>query len=411
MKEHYFDYAATTPVDKEVFKSLEPYLKEKYGNPSSIYSKGQEARLAVEEAREKIASLIDADPEEIIFTSCATESNNLALKGVAFQHELTRKLARNNTKNKPHIITSQIEHHSVLNTCKYLEQFGHKVTYLPVGEKGLVQLQDVKKAITNKTMLVSIMYANNEIGTVQSVAEIGKIIKAIRIKRQEKGNKTPLYFHTDAVQAIQYLPTNVNKLGVDLLSITGHKFYAPKGVGALYIRKGVKFLPQQSGGGQEKHRRAGTENVAGIVGMAKALELAQERKEKEVKRLKNLRDYLIEKVLKIPGTFLTGDREKRLPHIASFAFRGVEGESLLLKLNNYKIFASTGSACTSDSLEPSHVLLALGLKHEIAHGSLRVSLGRHTVKEDIDLLIKVLPGIVEELRKISSFKYGATNER
>ena len=396
MKEYYFDYAATTPVDPQVLKTMEPYFKDKYGNPSSVYIKGQEARLDIEKAREKIASLIGADPTEIIFTSCATESNNLALKGVAWKYH-------SDTKRKCHIITTQIEHHSVSNTCKYLEQFGHKVMYLPVSKEGILNPEDVKKSITSNTIMVSVMYANNEIGTTQPIKEIVEVIKDINKIREAK-KKPPIYFHTDAVQALQYLPTNVNDLGVDLLSITGHKFYAPKGVGALYVRRGTQFLPEMQGGGQEKHRRAGTENVPYIVGMAKALELAYERQKEEGERLTKLRDKLMEEVLKIPDAQLTGHKTKRLPHIASFTFKYIEGESLLLKLNAKGIYASTGSACTSDSLEPSHVLLALGLKPQIAHGSLRVSLGHFTTDEDVNYLIKELPGIVEELREMSAIR-------
>lgn len=394
MKEHYLDYAATTPVDKEVFKELESYLKEKYGNPSSVYSKGQEARLAIEEAREKIANILGADPSEIIFTSCATESNNLAIKGVGF--------FRGTKGEGNHIITSSIEHHSVLEPIKYLEEnFGFKATYLKVSPAGLIDPEEVKKAISDSTILVSIMYANNEIGTIQPIAEIGAVLKDINKIREAK-EKPPVYFHTDAVQAMQYLDINVEKLGVDFLSFTGHKFYAPKGIGALYIRRGSKFLPQLNGGSQEKHRRAGTENVAGIIALAKALEIVCEKKEKEIERLERLRDKLIAEILKIKDSDLTGDREKRLPHIASFVFKHIEGESLLLKLNAKGIYASTGSACTSDSLEPSHVLLGCGLKHEVAHGSLRISLGKDTAENNVNFLIKVLPGIVDELRGLSS---------
>ncbi len=394
MKEHYLDYAATTPVDKEVLKELEPYLKEKYGNPSSVYSKGQEARLAVEEAREKVAKILNADPSEIIFTSCATEANNLAIKGAARRRYLE-------TGEKGHIITSSIEHHSVLHPLEYLEKFGHKVTYLPVSKTGLVDPEDIKKAITEKTILVSIMYANNEIGTIEPISEIGAMLKDVNNLRKAKG-EPPIYFHTDAVQAMQYLDIDVEKLGIHFLSFTGHKFYAPKGVGALYIKRGTKFLPELSGGVQEKNRRAGTENVAGIVALAAALELARERKEKETERLKKLKDTLITEILKIKDSELTGDPEKRLPHIASFIFKHIEGESLLLKLNSQRFYASTGSACTSASLEPSHVLISCGLKHEIAHGSLRISLGKDTTEDDVNGIIKILPGIVEELRGLSS---------
>lgn len=403
MKEHYFDYAATTPVDSKVLEVMIPYFKEKYGNPSSIYNKGQEARLAIEDARERIAKIIGADSSEIIFTSCATESNNLAIMGTS----LYQKFQNQEFKNKKlHIITSSIEHHSVLEPIKYLEKnFNFDVTYLPVSKTGIVDLQDVKKAITNFTVLVSIMYANNEIGTIEPIKEISEIIQREKLKRKKENNNLPIYFHTDTVQAIQYISLNVNHLGLDLLSITGHKFYAPKGIGALYIRRGTKFLPQQLGGGQEKHQRAGTENVPYIIGMAKALEIAVQNQKKEAGRLRKLRDKLIREILKkVPDTLLTGDKKNRLPHIASFIFKYIEGESLVLKLNLKGFYASTGSACTSDSLEPSHVITALGIKPQIAQGSLRISLGKYTTEKDINDLIKFLPKIVEELREMSSIK-------
>lgn len=394
MKEYYLDYAATTPVDKEVLKSMEPFLRDNYGNPSSIYKKGQEAKIFMEEAREKIANILNADSSEIIFTSCATESNNLAIKGTAF--------LRMNKKQGNHIITTSIEHPSVLKPINYLkENFGFEVTELPINSSGVIDPEDIKKAVKESTILVSIMYANNEIGTIQPISEIGSIIKDLNKIREAK-NLFPIYFHTDAVQAVQYLDTDVNKLGVNFLSLTGHKFYAPKGIGALYVKRGTDFHPQQNGGGQEKGRRAGTENIPYIIGMAKAMEIVFAQKENESERLRKLRDKLITEVLKIPKTYLTGDENKRLPHIASFVFEDVEGESLLLKLNSRGFYVSTGSACASGSLKPSHVILALGLRPEIAHSSLRISLGKHTTEDDINSLVRVLPEIVEELRGISS---------
>ena len=394
MKEYYFDYAATTPVDSQVFKEMEPYLRDKYGNPSSIYNKGQEARLAIEGAREKIANILGSDTSEIIFTSCATESNNLAIKGVYFSRYF---------KNQGnHIITSPIEHHSVLDTIKYLkDNFNADVTELPVSTAGIIDPEDVKKSIKDSTVLVSIMYANNEIGTIEPIEEIAYIIKDINKIREAK-NLPPVYFHTDAVQGVQYLDSRVDKLGINFLSITGHKFYAPKGVGVLYVKRGSIFLPQQNGGGQEKHRRAGTENVANIVGIAKALELAIGKKTKEVERLRLLRDKLIEQVLNIPGSVLTGDNKKRLPHIASFVFKNVEGESLLLKLNTKGFYVSTGSACASGSLQPSHVLTAVGLKPEMTHSSIRISMGQYTTEDDVNAFVKILPDIIDDLRGISS---------
>jgi cysteine desulfurase len=396
MREFYFDYAATTPVDKNVFLEMEKYLKEEYGNPSSLYSKGQRAKLAVDDARGKIARIINADPMEIVFTSCATESSNTAIKGVSF--------LRKNEKLGDHIITTKIEHPSVLNTVKYLEKnHSFNVTYLDVDEYGAVDPGDIKKAITDKTILISVMFANNEIGTIQPIEEIGSIIKDVNKIREAKSLK-PIYFHVDAVQAVSYLDIDVNKLNIDLMSITGHKFYAPKGVGALYIKRGTEVLPQMSGGHQEKGRRAGTENVAGIAAMAKALEIAKEESVQESQRLKLFRDRVLKELSKIDDSQITGSIERRLPHIASFVFKYVEGESMLLKLNSKGIFVSTASACSSDSLQPSHVLLAIGIKPEIAHGSLRISFGRYTKKEDIDYLIKTLPPIISELREMSAVK-------
>lgn len=396
MREFYFDYAATTPVDKEVFLEMEKYLKEEFGNPSSLYTKGQRAKSAVERSREIVAKVIGSDSSEIIFTSCATESSNLAIKGTCF--------LRKNEGLGNHIITTKIEHPSVLNTVKFLEKaHGFKATYLDVDRDGLVKPKDIKRVITDKTILVSVMFANNEIGTVEPIEEIGSMIKQENQIRQAKGLK-PIYFHVDAVQAVSYLDIDVKKLNIDLMSITGHKFYAPKGIGALYIKRGTEILPQLSGGHQEKGIRAGTENVSGIVSIAKALEIVKKESKKESSRLAALRDRLFDGLSNIENMQITGSLEKRLPHIASFVFKYVEGESLLLRLNSKGIYASTASACSSDSLQPSHVLLAIGIKPEIAHGSLRLSLGRYTRKEDIEYLIKTLPPIVSELREMSAVK-------
>lgn len=404
----YLDHAATTPVDKEVFEAMKPYFTEKYGNPSSIYEAGQEAKAALEDAREKIASLIGADASEIIFTSGATESNNLAIKGVAFH--ASRQLAINPSASlgagnkRPHIITSSIEHHSVLDTVKYLEKnFGIEATYLPVDKDGVVDLKALENAIKDNTVLISIMHANNEVGTIQPIEKIGKIVKSVREKRKEEG--LPLIFHTDAVQSFQYLDTNVEKLGVDMLSLTGHKFYGPKGVGILYVRSGTKFLPQQQGGAQERKRRAGTENVPYIVGLAKAIERSYELREKSYKDIQKLRDKLTEGVLKkIPNTILAGHPTERLPHNAAFCFKNVEGESILINLDMEGIAASSGSACTSGSLEPSHVLTAMGFDHTTAHGSIRFTLGKENTEADIDYVLEKLPPIVEKLRKMSPLK-------
>lgn len=394
----YFDHAATTPTSEAVRKSMCPYFVDKFGNPSSIYEIGREAKAAVEESREKVAGLLGAEPREIIFTSGATESNNLAIKGVAFY-------ASQSLKIKPHIIVSSIEHHCVLDTAKYLkDNFDFEVTYLPVDHKGLVDPKEVEKSIKENTVIVSVMYGNNEIGTVEPIAEIGKAIKKAK---ENRGNDMPLIFHTDAVQALQYLDCNVDDLGVDMLSLTAHKFYGPKGVGLLYVRKGTKFLPQSQGGAQERNLRAGTENVPYIVGLAKAMAEASKQLTVSRKRIRVLRDYLIKKIQsEIKDVELLGpsDNEKSLPHIATFLFRRVEGESILINLDMNGIAASSGSACTSGSLEPSHVTKAMGYSDMEAHGAIRFSLGKLNKKEDIDKLMKVLPGIVEKLRAMSPIK-------
>jgi len=381
MKRIYLDHAATTPTRPEVVEAMLPYFTDAFGNPSSIYSYGQEARGAVEEARTEVAELIGARSEEIIFTSGGTEADNFALKGVAFANE-----GKGN-----HIITTSIEHHAVLEVCKFLEKRGFRVTYLPVDEYGLVVPQDVKKAITDKTILISVMHANNEVGTIEPVEEIGKIAR-------EAG----VYFHTDAVQTMGHIPVNVDELKVDLLAISGHKFYGPKGVGAMYVRKGTKLISLMHGGEQEKRRRAGTENVPAIVGLGKAVELAGQDMGKEAERLAYLRDKLIKGLGdKIDHIRLNGHPARRLPNNVNVSIDFVEGESMLLNLDLEGICASTGSACSSASLEPSHVLLALGVLPEQAHGSLRFTLGRENSEEDVERVLEVLPGIVAKLRAMS----------
>ena len=381
MKRIYLDHAATTPTHPEVVKAMLPYFTDVFGNPSSIYSYGQEARGSLEEAREKVASFIGADSDEVVFTSGGTEADNFALEGVAFANE-----SRGN-----HIITSPIEHHAVTETGKFLKQRGFEVTYLPVDGYGLVDPADVKKAITDKTVLISVMYANNEIGTMEPIAEIARIAR-------EAG----VYFHTDAVQAAGHIPIDVNELGVDLLAMSAHKIYGPKGVGALYIRKGTKLISFMHGGDQERKRRASTENLAGIVGFGKAIELARQEMGEEAKRLTHLRDQLIEGLLKrVEHSRLNGHPRMRLPNNANLSFDYVEGESMVLNLDLEGICVSTGSACSSASLEPSHVLLAIGLAHEQAHGSLRITLGKWTTEEEIGRVLEVLPRIVAKLRAMS----------
>ncbi len=381
MKRVYLDYAATTPAHPEVVTAMLPYLNDAFGNPSSIHSFGQEAKGAIEEARETIAALIGAKTDEIVFTSGGTEADNFAIKGVAYANE-----HRGN-----HIITSSIEHHAVIEPLKFLERRGFEVAHLPVDKYGMVDPQDVRKAVNEKTILISVMHANNEIGTIEPIAEIGRIAKEIGI-----------YFHTDAVQTVGHIPVNVNELGVDLLAISAHKLYGPKGVGALYIRKGTRIAAFMHGGEQERRRRASTENVPGIVGFGKAVEIAQNEMGAEAERLTLLRDELIEALLKrIDRVQLNGHPRKRLPNNVNVSVQFVEGESMLLKLDMEGIAASTGSACSSSSLEPSHVLLALGLSHEQAHGSLRFTLGRETTEEGIERVLEVLPPIVAKLRSMS----------
>lgn len=386
-KRIYMDHAATTYVKPEVLDAMTPYFTEHFGNPSSIHSFARETKKAIDHAREQVANAIGATPSEIFFTSGATESDNWALRGMAYQH-----------KNKGnHIITTAIEHHAILHTCQALEKEGFEVTYLEVDENGLVTPEQVKNAITDKTILVSVMFANNEIGTIEPIEQIGAVCK-------EKG----VVFHTDAVQAFGAVPIDVNKMNIDLLSITGHKLYGPKGTGALYIRKGVILKNLIEGGAQERGKRPGTENIAGIVGLGKAAELANEHMEENAARLTALRDKLIDGILQqIPETRLNGHRTKRLPNNVNICFRYIEGESLLLLLDRAGIAASSGSACTSGSLDPSHVLLAIGLPHEIAHGSLRLTLGARTTEEDVLYTIETLKTIVERLRQMSPLYHKA----
>lgn len=407
-KQIYFDYAATTPIDSDVLRQMMPYLKENYGNPSSVHSLGQKAVIAIDEAREQIAQFLNCLSEEIIFTGSATEANNLAIKGVIESSKFQVPSSKLHASSfKPHIITSQIEHHAVLEPCCQAEKRGAEVTYLPVDKEGLISALDVKKAIKPQTILVSIVYANNEIGAIQPIAEIGNIIYKLRnSKSQALNSKQYPIFHTDAVQAVNYLDCDVKKLNIDLLTISGHKIYGPKGIGALFIKKGTPIEPQILGGGQEFNFRSGTENVAGIVGLGAAIKKAQTLKLKN-KNLEKLRDKLIDRILaSIPGSQLNGSRKKRLPNNINISFKDVEGEAIAINLDYEGIAVSTGSACSSKSLESSHVLLALDSSHERAHGSLRFSLGKNTTEKEIDRILNILPRIIKRLRKISgsSFK-------
>ena len=377
----YVDNSATTPISKEVLDAMMPWLTEGYGNASSIYSKGREAGWALKGAREQIASILGAQPNEIYFTSGGSESDNWAIKGAA---------ATMAKRGKKHIITSAFEHHAVLHSCAALEKQGFEVTYVPVHENGIVRVEDIEAAIRPDTGLVTIMYANNEIGTVQPIKEIGALCR-----------KHKIWFHTDAVQAFGHVPINVEEQNIDMLSVSGHKIHAQKGVGLLYVKCGVVLPNLIDGGAQERGKRAGTENIAGIVGLAKAMEIASQNIEERGERTKVLRDKLIDNILKIDRTRLNGDREQRLPGNVNISIEGIEGESLLLSLDMYGICASSGSACTSGSLDPSHVLLAIGLCHEVAHGSLRISLSDENTMEDVDRILEVLPGIVERLRSMS----------
>ena len=382
MRRIYLDHSATTPVDLEVATLMMTYYTEKYGNPSSVHSFGREAKQALEEARTQVAELIGATPQEVIFTSGGTEADNLAIIGSV---ETLRKKGN-------HIITTAIEHHAVLETCEYLAKNGFELTVIPVDEEGMISVEDIRKAIRADTILLSVMHANNEVGSIQPIAEIGKLAK-------EHG----ITFHVDAVQSLGKLPIDVNEMNVDLLTVSGHKIYGPKGVGALYIRKGLRVVPLVHGGGQEKKRRSGTENTPGIIGFGKACQLAGQRMAEDALHETKLRDKLMNGILqRIDHVKVNGPSgEKRLPNNVNVSIRFVEGESLLLSLDMLGIAASSGSACTSGSLDPSHVLLAMGLVHEIAHGSLRFSLGRQNTEEEIDYVLDQLPKIVERLRMMS----------
>ena len=374
----YADNAATTPVSEEVFSAMEPFLRESFGNPSSLYSVGRRARKALESAREDAAACLNAAPEELFFTSGGSESDNWAVKGIAFSQR---------AKGKNHIITSKFEHHAVLHACRFLESEGFEVTYLDVHEDGLIRPEELEAALRPETALVSVMFANNEIGTVQPVREIGEICR-----------RHGVLFHTDAVQAAGTLPIDLNGLKIDLLSLSAHKFYGPKGTGALSIRKGTEFANLIDGGAQERSRRAGTENVAGAVGLAAAFKAACNRREEGSALLIRLRDRLTDGLLKIEGTRLNGDRVRRLPGNVNVAFNGVNGETLVLMLDQAGIFASSGSACTAGSSDPSHVLRAIGLPPELAAGSLRLTLGARNTEEEVDAILGTLPRIVEKIR-------------
>ena len=384
MKKIYMDCGASTPVDKKVIDEMIPFFDKIYGNPSSIHKFGRDAFDAVEKSREQVAKLINGTPDEIVFTSGGTESDNLAIKGLAFLNKKKRG------SKGYHIITSAIEHPAVLETCKYMEKIGFNVKFLPVDKYGIVKLNELEDAISKDTFLITIMFANHEIGTMEPVEEIGKIAKAHDI-----------VFHTDAIQAVCKTPIDVDKLNIDLLSLSGHKIYAPKGVGALYVKKGVKLQTIAHGGGHEKGLRSSTYNSPGIVGLGKACELGKSRLKNDMTHLKNLRDLLIKRVLEIEESYLNGHPEKRLVNNAHFRFTAIEGESLNLRLDAKGIAAATGSACSSKKLEASHILTAIGLKPEEAHGSLRLTLGRMTTKEDIEYVAKVLPNVVNDLRKMS----------
>jgi cysteine desulfurase len=381
VKRVYLDHAATTPADPRVVEAMAPYHSKNYGNPSSLYSDARVARMAVDEARANVAALVNAKPEEIVFTSGGTESNNLALKGVAF------------SKKKGHIITTSIEHHAILHPLEWLEKQGFEVTYLGVDKEGIVDPQSVADAVKNDTILITVMHANNEIGTIQPVEEIGDIAA-------EHG----IYFHADAVQSVGKIPVDVDGMKVAMLSISSHKLYGPKGVGALYIRKGIKIEPLFHGGGHERKKRSGTENVPGIVGFGKACEIAKREMNEEAERLTILRDNLIRETLKIENSWLNGHAEKRLPGNANFGFKFIEGESIILELDGNGISANTGSACSTSSLKPSHVLTSIGLAPEYTHGSLRITLGKQNTKEEIDYVIETLPKMVRRLREMSPFK-------
>lgn len=381
MRNVYMDYAATTYVKPEVLEEMMPFFTEKFGNPSSFYGISRETKVAIDKARGNVATALNCETNEVYFTAGGSEADNWAIKGIAWAHR----------KKGNHIITTKIEHHAVLHTCEYLEKNGFEVTYLDVDGEGFINLEDLKNAIKEETILVSIMFANNEIGTIQPIKEIGTICREKKV-----------LFHTDAVQALGNVKIDVKDMNIDLLSIAGHKIYGPKGIGALYVRKGVRIDNLIHGGGQERARRAGTENIAAVVGLGKAVEVANENLEEHSIRMIALRDRLINGLLEVPHTRLNGPRgEKRLPANVNITFEFIEGESILLSLDFEGVCASSGSACTSGSLDPSHVLLAIGLPHELAHGSLRLTLGEGSTEEDVDYVLEVVPPIIERLRNMS----------
>ena len=382
----YLDYNATTPVDPAVFEAMQPYFSGRFGNASSIHSVGQEGRLGIETARDHVASLIGAKPAEIVFTSGGTEADNLAIFGIAGS-----LAAHPGGVHTPHVITSAIEHHAVLNTCQALQSHGVDVTYVPVSSEGIVDPDDIRRALRPETILISVMHANNETGAIQPIEEVGCIAA-----------EDDVYFHVDAVQSAGKIPVNVNRLGVDLLSISAHKMYGPKGVGALYVRTGTSLEPQFRGGHHERDRRPGTENVPGIVGLGRAAQIAQERLQADSARIANLRDKLENSLLAtVPDAAVNGSRRHRVPNTTNLMFRGAEGEALEIALDLKGLACSTGAACSSGAIEPSHVLLALGLAHEDARSTLRFSLGRHTTEEEINFALSVIPGVVEHLRELS----------
>jgi len=399
-KHIYLDNAATTPVDPAVLKEMMPYFRKKFGNPFSVHSFGQEAKVAIDNARDEVAKFLGASAEEVFFTSGATESNNWAVVGVLKSVKTSAAAEKIGSAFVPHIITSAFEHHCVLNSSLASEKAGAKLSLIKPKADGVIDAQDIAKEITDQTVLISIMYVNNEVGTIQPIKEIGEIVRKVKAERAAKGNKLPLYFHTDAVQAANYLDCRVDGLGVDLLTLSAHKIYGPKGIGALYVRRGTRIAPSQYGGEQESNLRAGTHNVPGIVGLGKAMSLIPKHR-KNLAKMKKLRDKLIEELLKIKGSQLNGSLEKRTPNNANFSFRGVEGESLIISLDMAGVAASTGSACSSASLEPSHVLTSMGIPPEVAHASLRLTLGKDTTEQEISYVIKTIPPIIERLRKIS----------
>ncbi|MGE4548248.1 MAG: cysteine desulfurase NifS [Intestinibacillus sp.] len=377
----YTDNAATTPISKNVYNAMQPWLTIGFGNPSSLYDTAWDAKGAMDKARAQVAAGIGCDPEEIIFTGGGSQADNLAIKGF---------LPGRTAKGRKHIITSKIEHHAVLYTCEYMETLGYRVTYLDVDSQGHVDLDQLRREISADTALVSVMAANNEIGTIQPLAEIAKI-----------AHEAGALFHTDAVQGVGHMPINVHEMGIDMLSLTAHKIRGPKGIGALYVKKGIDLVPLIHGGGQERGKMCGTENVAGMVGLGEAVRDATGRMDQILPRVKAMRDRLVEGVLKIPYSHYTGDPVNRLPGTASFIFEAIEGEGLIMRLNNEGICGSTGSACSTGSLDPSHVLMAIGLPHEIAHGSLRLTLGEQNTEEEVDYILEKLPQVVETLRSMS----------